>query len=133
MRSIRCSRCKKKFEYEGMPPEICPTCVAERANALAIVRELVRELPGITALEVHDVTGVPMSTIMRYVAEGHLSVVSNSEMSEEQRQRLLRQVAGKIRELKSRNEAFRPVEPPSELPPETEPPSENDDKGFQWR
>ena len=125
MRKIRCSRCKKKFEYECMPPEACPTCMDERANAFAMVRDLVIELPGITALEVHDVTGVPMSTIMKYVSEGHLSIVPNSSMSDEQRQELLKQITRRIRAARSQGGTLQPQDTHEQSP-------KKDDDLFQW-
>ena len=75
MRSVRCRRCKQMFEFEGLPPECCPRCKKIEDNQFMRVRELVRDHPGITALEVHEHTGVPFPTIMQYIEKGHLEIV----------------------------------------------------------
>jgi len=75
MRTIRCKNCKKLYEYEGPLPEICPECRKEEELQYLHVRELVSNYPGITALEVHEHTGVPFTTIMKFVERGDLQVI----------------------------------------------------------
>ena len=70
MRTIRCQRCRQMFEYEGLPPPCCPLCAMARNSRFARVRELVKELPGITAMEAHQQTGVPLAEIMEYLRDG---------------------------------------------------------------
>ncbi|MCL1884018.1 MAG: hypothetical protein FWF81_09745 [Defluviitaleaceae bacterium] len=64
------------FEYEGLPPPCCPPCRMEREEQYQVVRELVRLYPGITALEVHDFTEVPIYLILRYIEMGLLDVIN---------------------------------------------------------
>ena len=73
-RTIRCRRCGQMFDYEGLPPPGCPTCMMEREEQYQIVRALVREFPGITAIEVNQVTEVPMEAILKYLDNGLLEV-----------------------------------------------------------
>jgi len=75
IRKLRCNQCGEKFESEGLPPMVCPNCQDLRDTQYYVVRELVREFPGITALEVHDFTEVPMEDILRYVDKGMLEVI----------------------------------------------------------
>jgi len=49
----------------------------EREGEYQMVREIVREFPGITALEVNEHTQVPMEKILRYIDKGLLEVVEN--------------------------------------------------------
>ena len=77
MKKIRCKRCGKMFEFDGELPPACPMCIRERNEQFYIVRELVREFPGITALQVNQATEVPMDVILRFVEEGRIEVVPN--------------------------------------------------------
>jgi len=63
------------YEHEGMPPPACPMCMKERNEQFYIVRELVREFPGITALQVNQATEVPMEVILRFVDMGMIEVM----------------------------------------------------------
>ena len=76
-RTIRCRRCGQMFEYEGLPPPCCPVCQLEREEQYQIVRALVRDFPGITALEVHEITEVPMDVILRYINKGLIEVIEH--------------------------------------------------------
>jgi len=75
MREIRCRRCGKMYSYEGMPPECCPLCAKERRAQYVMVRELVRQCPGITAVEVNQITEVPLEVILKFIDDGLLEVV----------------------------------------------------------
>ncbi|MCL2189965.1 MAG: hypothetical protein FWC16_13305 [Defluviitaleaceae bacterium] len=75
MNTIRCNVCKKMFSFDGLPPEACPPC-RERKNALfQEVRQMVKENPGITALEVHHRTGVPIPNLVKYIESGMLEII----------------------------------------------------------
>jgi len=63
------------YEHEGMPPPACPMCMQLRNEQFYIVRELVREFPGITALQVNQATEVPMEIILRFVEMGMIEVM----------------------------------------------------------
>ena len=76
-RTIRCKRCKQIFEFEGAPPICCDNCKTAEAEQFVMVRELVKDHPGITALEASEQTGVAFATIMQYVARGDLEVVQS--------------------------------------------------------
>ena len=79
MRKIRCKRCRNMFEFDGLLPECCPRCKRIEDEQFYLVRDLVREFPGITAMEVSNYTGVSFSAIMRHVEAGDLEVVRNKE------------------------------------------------------
>ncbi|MCL1844843.1 MAG: hypothetical protein FWF77_02960 [Defluviitaleaceae bacterium] len=75
-RVVRCKLCQVMFQYEkGLPPPCCPNCQRRRNEILAIVRAVVREMPGITALEVHIITDVPVDVIMQFVKNGDIEVM----------------------------------------------------------
>ncbi|MCL2225288.1 MAG: hypothetical protein FWB96_10025 [Defluviitaleaceae bacterium] len=78
MRSIRCKRCGRMFDYEGLPPPCCPICKKERDEQFHMVRDIVSACPGITALEVSKSADVPLELIMRFVELGMLDVVPTS-------------------------------------------------------
>jgi hypothetical protein len=65
------------FEYEGLPPPCCPDCQLYRDEQFYIVRTLVREYPGITALEVNKITDVPVDAILKFIDAGMLEVVQS--------------------------------------------------------
>ena len=75
-RTVRCRVCGNMYESEGIPSGACETCRMAREEQYQVVRAVVREYPGITALDVHEVTEVPMEVILRYIDKGLLEVVS---------------------------------------------------------
>lgn len=76
MNTIRCNFCRQMYSYDGLPPEACPQCRSRREAQYQQVRELVKDNPGITAMEVHEITEVPLLTIARYIETGRLEVAS---------------------------------------------------------
>jgi hypothetical protein len=64
------------FSFDGLPPDACPPCRKKKDAQFIAVRRMVKDHPGITALEVYERTGVPLSTISNYVESGLLEVVS---------------------------------------------------------
>jgi len=72
MRTIRCQRCKQMFNYEGLPPDCCPLCTMMRAERTERVREILWDNPGITAIDVHNRTGVPINVILDMIERGDL-------------------------------------------------------------
>lgn len=73
---IRCRRCGNMFEVEGLVGPICSSCKLEREEQFQIVRIFVREHPGISALEVHQCTEIPMGAILKYINAGLLEVIN---------------------------------------------------------
>ena len=76
MRVVRCRRCRQMFAFEkGLPPACCPKCQRRKDEQFQLVRALVREMPGITALEVHVLTEVPVEAIMQFVQNGDIDAI----------------------------------------------------------
>jgi len=74
-RRVRCPRCKELYTFQdGLPPNACPDCTAKREAQIQHVRELIRSSPGINAMEVSRVTGVPINYIMKILADGDIEV-----------------------------------------------------------
>jgi hypothetical protein len=67
------------FTFDGLPPESCLPCRQRKDVQYQKVREMVKDNPGITALEVHERTEVPLSTIAKYIESGLLEVMSTKE------------------------------------------------------
>jgi len=64
------------YEFEkGFPPPCCPKCKVVRDERFQKVRELIKRMPGITALEVHVITGVPLEMIMQFVRDGDIEAI----------------------------------------------------------
>ena len=71
MNEVRCSRCKVMYvPTDGKTPYLCPKCKGEREAKLNKLRELVREKPGITPMELQALTGVPINIITQAIKEG---------------------------------------------------------------
>jgi len=66
------------FSFDGLPPDSCPTCKRLKESQFQSVREIVKDNPGITALEVYERTHVPLPTIVRYIESGMLEVMSTN-------------------------------------------------------
>jgi hypothetical protein len=71
------------FEFEGLPPPACEPCLITREEQFLIVRSLVKEYPGITALEVNEITDVPVNEILRYIDKGMIEVIPRHGVSGE--------------------------------------------------
>ena len=78
MYKLRCRRCKLPFIYDGTSGnlnDLCSACTQFRQERMFMVREIVRECPGISAAEVHEITDVPVEAIMQMVKDGYLEIV----------------------------------------------------------
>ena len=71
-RTVRCRYCRRMFDYEGLPPECCPECLKGREEQFRMIRDMVRESPGVNAIELSGRTGVPIADILRYIKSGLL-------------------------------------------------------------
>ena len=79
MKTIRCNRCKQMFEFEGLPPECCPSCKEKENERHQIVRDFIKQFPGVNALEIAKHTKVPVSVIMNYIKSGDLHLTAAKE------------------------------------------------------
>jgi len=88
------------FEYEGLPPPCCPRCKKLRDEQFHIVRDVVRECPGITALQVHQVTEISMDIILHFVENGMIEVIptTNKDGKLDERIGLMIEKAKELRE-----------------------------------
>lgn len=78
MNTIRCSLCKKPYEYSGMPPKCCPECYLREEEQYQRVRALVKERPGINIIDAARESGVPHRKIMQYLREERLEALPSS-------------------------------------------------------
>ena len=74
-RKVRCRRCKQYYELDGGMPELCPSCTQLKEAWKDKVRMAVWEQPGITAVEVHVKTEVPLAVVMEMIKTGDLLVM----------------------------------------------------------
>jgi hypothetical protein len=122
------------YSFEGLPPDSCPQCKARKDAQYQRVREIVKDNPGITALEVHAITEVPITTIAKYIEAGMLEVMSKQDsLDNGELQIWISRKAEKGKRLKDAAEKAKPgknVEPPPEEMPEDAPPPR---KGSQER
>ena len=81
-KTLRCRGCGQMFEHDNRLPSHCPACQIMREEQYQIVRAIVKEFPGITALEVHDFTEIPIETILRYINKGMIEVLSKARDGE---------------------------------------------------
>jgi len=104
--TARCKICKQMYTFDGLPPEACPACRARKDAQYQEARMVVKENPGITALEVHERTGVPLLNIARYIELGYFEIVGNKkDMDVTEVQIWVRQVKEKSRKDKAAKKA----------------------------
>ena len=82
MRTIRCNRCKQMFEYDRMLPPCCPACQKQENENFEKVRKLIRERPNVTVTDAHEITGVPVEAILRYIDDDLLEATSAKNIDE---------------------------------------------------
>ncbi|MCL1843782.1 MAG: hypothetical protein FWF79_08210 [Defluviitaleaceae bacterium] len=102
-RLMRCRKCDTKFEPVGLESPLCPLCQQAKDEQYIVVRELVREYPGITALEVHEATEVPMHVILRYIENGMLEAVKDRGIRDDE---ISERIGLLIKRAKERKEIF---------------------------
>jgi hypothetical protein len=107
------------YQYEGLPPESCDPCKERKASQFQRVREIVKDSPGITALEVHQQTDVPLSAIVKYIEAGMLEVASVNESADKldnvDLQVWINKTTEKSKKIKAEKSKAE-IEPPDDLP-----------------
>jgi hypothetical protein len=94
------------YRFDGMPPEACPACRARKDAQYQEARMVVKENPGITALEVHERTGVPLPNIARYIELGYFEIVGQKkDMDVAEVQIWVRQVKEQSKKDKAKKKA----------------------------
>lgn len=78
MAMVRCRRCKALFEPTSPNGQMCPNCVVQEEERYQLVREYVKDHPGVSISEVSDVTGVTTPRILTYLKQERLELSSGS-------------------------------------------------------
>lgn len=78
VRQLRCRRCKQIFEPMNTLGGLCPACTAEDARQYYIVREFVKDNPGISVNEVSTLLNISTRKILTYLREERLEVAEGS-------------------------------------------------------
>ncbi len=74
MKTLRCRRCKKVFEFTTVG-QLCPNCMAAEEERFQKVRKFIKDNPGLSVTDVSEKTGVTPSKILSYIKEERLEVV----------------------------------------------------------
>ena len=74
MHKLRCRKCREMFDCPGLPVPLCPECEALKSGKFQLIRELIKDHPGITVPDLHERTGVPVAVILKYINSGDLDV-----------------------------------------------------------
>ncbi len=77
MYSLKCPRCRKVYEFEGLAPKMCPECYVREKQDYTLVREYVRSNKGAGIHEVAEQTGVSAPKILHFIREELLEVIPN--------------------------------------------------------
>ena len=68
----KCKRCDILFQYPETGPILCPNCTRKDEAEFDVVRDYLSEHPLSSGQEVHDATGIPIESIIRWLKEGRL-------------------------------------------------------------
>lgn len=77
MEYANCKVCGKVFLK--VRDNICPDCREADERDFAKVREFLKEFPGSSASIVIEYTGVPEKKVMRYLREGRIEILDDSQ------------------------------------------------------
>ncbi len=77
MRTLRCRRCKRIFEFTTMG-QLCPLCMLQEEEKFQKVRKFIKENPGLSVNEISEGTDVLPSRILGYIKEERLEVVDGT-------------------------------------------------------
>ncbi|MCT4595410.1 MAG: MerR family transcriptional regulator [Anaeromicrobium sp.] len=72
-----CKKCGRIFQYTGIT-KICERCRRTEDESFKTVREYIYDNPGANLAEVSEETGVEEDTILRYIRQGKLEIVSEN-------------------------------------------------------
>lgn len=78
MAMVRCRRCKALFEPTSPNGQMCPNCVVQEEARYQLVRQYVKDHPGVSISEVSEVTGVTTPRILTYLKQERLELSSGS-------------------------------------------------------
>lgn len=67
-----CSVCGKFYPRDG--DIYCDSCRDKDKKEFAVLREMVKNNPGIPAYEASTITGIPLKTINRYITERRIYI-----------------------------------------------------------
>ena len=74
----RCSACGGRLRPMGIETLVCEKCGAKKETTKSVLKRALEENPGITAMELADITGVPRSEIYAYLDDGFLELAHKS-------------------------------------------------------
>ncbi len=74
----RCSNCGGRLRPVGIDKLVCEKCGAEKATAKSVLKKALEENPGVTAMELAEITGIPRSEIYAYLDDGFLELARKS-------------------------------------------------------
>ncbi|HEU4964909.1 MAG TPA: TIGR03826 family flagellar region protein [Bacilli bacterium] len=74
-----CKHCGRLYNQNSFH-DICNACVKEEEQMFFDVRDYLKENRRATINEVHEATEVPISTIMKFLRDGRLSVLENHNL-----------------------------------------------------
>jgi len=74
-----CNVCGKFFSKDGSIS--CPECREKDMVEFEKLRNLVKQNPGMMVFEASNITGIPVSTIMRFVKERRIYISNDSKDS----------------------------------------------------
>lgn len=74
-----CKRCGRIYTYIGGPP-ICPTCIEQDEADFRRVKEYLYNNPGASMSEVSEVLEVSVEKITRFLKDGRLEIVGDSNL-----------------------------------------------------
>ncbi len=79
MRTIKCRRCKREFEFSGKLGALCPVCIAEEEELYLKVRAYVKDNPGITVDKVAKDLNITTNRVISYVKDERLEITKGSK------------------------------------------------------
>ncbi len=74
-----CRKCGKVYTYIGGPP-ICPVCIEQDEADFRRVKEYLYQYPGASMTEVSTVLDVSAEKITRYLKDGRLEIVGDTNL-----------------------------------------------------
>ncbi len=77
MRTLRCRKCKKIFEFTTVG-QLCPSCMTLEEMNFQKVRTFIKDNPGFAVSDISKATGVPPTRILSYIKEERLEVICGS-------------------------------------------------------
>lgn len=77
---INCKKCGNMFKYYPGKPPLCSDCISKEEDEFKRVKEYLYDNPGASLTEVANATEISTRKLTRYLREGRIEIIGDTNM-----------------------------------------------------